>query len=141
MLAFECRGEDLVVGVLHPKQFELAHQIQDFGSFHDHVLLSWSYRAQSAAGTCRSLSASGVRMLAAGPGSRWRARMLMITSDERTPSDIAWAQAASTANPAGSSQSLNGAPLRRAPGGRSPRFRRAKHDGMATGALRARTAT
>ena len=70
----------------------------------------------------------------------------MITSDEWTPSDIAWAQAASTAaNPsvstaarilticrspsadpaslrrtrssaAGSTQSLNGAPLRSAPG-------------------------
>ena len=70
----------------------------------------------------------------------------MMTSDEWTPSEIAWAQAASTAaNPsvstvarmatiwrspsldpaslrrtcssaAGSTQSLNGAPLRRAPG-------------------------
>lgn len=36
-------------------------------------------------------------------------------------------------------QPLNGAPLRKAPGGGSPRFRRAKHDGMATGGLRTRT--
>src|SRR5271157_5385224 len=27
-------------GVLHPKQPELAHQVEDFGSLHDHVLLS-----------------------------------------------------------------------------------------------------
>ena len=40
MLAFERRGEDLVIGVLHPEQFELAHQVEDFGSLHDHVLLS-----------------------------------------------------------------------------------------------------
>jgi hypothetical protein len=89
LLAFECRGEDLVLGVLHPKQFELAHQVQNFGSFHDHVLLSGSYRAQSASGARRNLCASGVRTVAAGPGSRWRARMLMITSEERTPSAIA----------------------------------------------------
>src|SRR3984893_12802843 len=85
-------------------------------------------------------------MVAAGPESRCRARMLRITSDEWTPSDIACAQADSTAgNPsvstaariatiwrspssepasfrrtrskaAGSIQSLNGAPLRKAPG-------------------------
>src|SRR6202023_946163 len=35
-------------------------------------------------------------MLAGGPGSRCRARMLRITSDEWTPSDIACAQADST---------------------------------------------
>ena len=40
VLPLERRGEDLVVGVLHSKQFELAHQIEDFGSLHDHVLLS-----------------------------------------------------------------------------------------------------
>jgi hypothetical protein len=27
-------------GVLHPEQPELAHQIEDFGSLHDHALLS-----------------------------------------------------------------------------------------------------
>src|SRR6516225_7728888 len=97
VLAFERRGEDLVIGVLHSEEFELAHQIEDFGSLHGRVLLSWSYRAQSATGACRSLSASGARMVAAGPGSRWRVRMLMTTSDEWTPSDIACAQAASTA--------------------------------------------
>ena len=81
-----------------------------------------------------------------GPGSRWRSRMLRITSAEWTPSDSAWTQAFSTAgnpsvstaarilticrsplsdpaslrrtrsNAASSTQSLNGAPLRRAPG-------------------------
>jgi hypothetical protein len=40
VLPLERRGEDLVVGVLHPKQFEFAHQIENFGSLHDHVLLS-----------------------------------------------------------------------------------------------------
>jgi hypothetical protein len=32
--------EDLVIGVLHPEEPELAHQVEDFGSLHDHVLLS-----------------------------------------------------------------------------------------------------
>ena len=40
MLAFERGGEDLVIGVLHAEQLELAHQVEDFGSLHDHVLLS-----------------------------------------------------------------------------------------------------
>src|SRR5271169_6870598 len=40
MLTFECRGEDLVIRVLHPEEPELAHQVEDFGSLHDHVLLS-----------------------------------------------------------------------------------------------------
>src|SRR5271169_5754146 len=146
MLALESHGERLVVRALHAIELEFAHHFEDFGSLHVHALLSWSYRAQSASGACRSFSASGVKIGATGPGSRRRARMLMITSDEWTPSKIAWAQAASTAgNPsvstaermatiwrspssvpaslrrtrssaAGSTQSLNGAPLRRAPG-------------------------
>ena len=40
MLAFERRGKDLVIGVFHPEEPELAHQVEDFGSLHDHVLLS-----------------------------------------------------------------------------------------------------
>jgi hypothetical protein len=40
MLAFERRGKDLVIGVLHPEEPESAHQVEDFGSLHDHVLLS-----------------------------------------------------------------------------------------------------
>src|SRR5271169_6148091 len=97
MLTLDHRGVNLVVGALHSVELEFAHHFEDFGSLHGHALLSWSYRAQSATGACRSLSASGVKMGATGPGSRWRARMLMITSDEWTPSKIAWAQAASTA--------------------------------------------
>jgi len=38
--------------------------------------------AQSASGACRSLRASGVRMVSGGPGSRRRARMLRMTSAE-----------------------------------------------------------
>ena len=34
MPTFDRRGEDLVIGVLHPEQPELAHQIEDFGSLH-----------------------------------------------------------------------------------------------------------
>jgi hypothetical protein len=40
MLAFERRSMDLVIGVLHREEPELAHQVEDFGSLHDHVLLS-----------------------------------------------------------------------------------------------------
>src|ERR1700761_1431918 len=146
MLALERSGVNLVVGALHAVELEFTHHFDDFGSLHGQGLLSWSYRAQSATGACWSFSASGVKIGATGPGSRRRARMLMMTSDEWTPSEIAWAQAASTAgNPsvstaermatiwrspssvpaslrrtrssaAGSTQSLNGAPLRRAPG-------------------------
>lgn len=35
--------------------------------------------------------ADGMKMVAAGPGSRWRVRMRIITSDGWTPSDIACA--------------------------------------------------
>ena len=85
-------------------------------------------------------------MVSGTAGSRWRDRMLRTTSAECTPSRIASRQAVSTAaspslstaakmvticrspsalpaslrrmrsSPAGSSQSLNGAPLRKAPG-------------------------
>src|SRR5215475_12518897 len=48
-------------------------------------------------GAWRSVSAAGVRIMAGGPGSRWRARMLRTTSAEWTPCAIASAQAASTA--------------------------------------------
>src|SRR5258708_38295396 len=33
-------GEDLVIGVLHAEQPELPRQVENFGSLHDHVLLS-----------------------------------------------------------------------------------------------------
>src|SRR5271170_2770859 len=97
MLALERSGVNLVVGALHAVELEFTHHFDDFGSLHGQALLSWSYRAQSATGACWSFSASGVKIGATGPGSRRRARMLMITSDEWTPSEIAWAQAASTA--------------------------------------------
>jgi hypothetical protein len=87
MLALERRGESLIIGALHSVELEFARHLEDFGSIHGHALLSWSYRAQSATGACWSLSVSGVKMAATGPGSRWRARMLMITSAEWTPSD------------------------------------------------------
>jgi GSH-dependent disulfide-bond oxidoreductase len=48
-------------------------------------------------GAWRSVSAAGVRIVAGGLGSRWRARMLRTTSAEWTPCAIASAQAASTA--------------------------------------------
>ena len=51
----------------------------------------------SAAGSCRGRSASGVMIVAGGPGSRRRERMLRMTSAEWTPSLRASAQAASTA--------------------------------------------
>ena len=40
MPTFEGGRDDLVVSVVHPKEPELAHQIEDFGSLHGHVLLS-----------------------------------------------------------------------------------------------------
>src|SRR5580704_16031407 len=47
-------------------------------------------------GAWRSVSAAGVRIVAGGPRSRWRDRMLRTTSAEWTPCAIASAQAAST---------------------------------------------
>jgi hypothetical protein len=40
MLAFDRGGESLIVGIPHPIEFEFAHHVEDFGSFHDHALLS-----------------------------------------------------------------------------------------------------
>src|SRR6201987_4287629 len=48
-------------------------------------------------GACRKDSTSGVAIVAGGPGSRRRARMLSTTSAEWTPPARASAQAASTA--------------------------------------------
>src|SRR5215218_3692772 len=146
MLAFDGRDHDLVEGCLHAVELELAHELEQLSAFHQIVLLRLSQRAQSAIGAWRSVSAAGVRIVAGGPGSRWRARMLRTTSAEWTPWPIASAQATSTAGSpsvstavrmsticrlpsaapaslrrtrsiaAGSTQSLNGASLRKAPG-------------------------
>jgi integrase/recombinase XerD len=70
VLPLDRRCEGLVVGALHPVEFEFAHHVKDVGFHHCHALLSWSYLAQSAIGACRSLSASGVKIGATGPGSR-----------------------------------------------------------------------
>src|SRR5919106_4686409 len=146
VLPFHGCGDDLVVGAAHAKELELAHGFEDFGTLHQIALLRLSYRVQSATGAHASRSASGVMIVTGGPGSRRRARMFRITSAEWTPSLSASAQAASTAGSpsvstapristicrspsgaarslrrtrsmaAGSTQCLNGAPLRRAPG-------------------------
>src|SRR5436190_8124217 len=84
MLAFDCSGHDLVEGSLHAVELELAHEVEELSAFHQMVLLRLSYRAQSATGAWRSVSAAGVRIVAGGQGSRWRARMLRTTSAERT---------------------------------------------------------
>jgi len=75
-LAFDRCCEQLVIGVPHAVDLEFAHHVESFGSFHDHAFLSWSYLAQSAMGVCRTRKAWGVRIVTAGPGSRFRARML-----------------------------------------------------------------
>src|SRR5579863_2369235 len=98
VFALERCCERLVIGVLHAVKLELAHQVEDFRSLHGHALLKLSYLAQSAIGAWRSLSASGVKIGATGPGSRRRARMFKITSAEWTPSARPCAQAASTAD-------------------------------------------
>ena len=90
MLAFDGRGHDLVEGGLHAVELELAHEVEELGSFHQMVLLR--FRAQSATGACRSVSPAGVKIVEGGPGSRWRARMLRTTSAEWTPCAIASAQ-------------------------------------------------
>src|ERR1044071_1874453 len=109
-------------------------------------------------GACRSVRAACVRIVAGGPGSRWRARMLRTTLAEWTPCAIASAHAASTAGSpsvstaaristicrlpssaltslrrtrsiaAGSTQSLQGAPL---PGDDPPVL--ADHDAIGIG--------
>src|SRR4029078_8542705 len=146
VLALDRGRHDLVEGGLHAVELELAHKIEDLSSFHQLVLRRLSYRAQSAIGAWRSVSAAGVMMLAGGAGSRCRARMLSTTSAEWTPGAPAPAPAASTGGnssvstalrmsticrlpssapaslrrtrsiAAGSTQSLKGAPLRKAPG-------------------------
>jgi hypothetical protein len=130
----------------HPSGGSLRDGLQDLRALHRTALLRRSYRAQSAAGAWRSLRACGVTMVIEAAGSRRRARMLKITSAEWTPWPSASWQAASTAgrpslrtavrmstnrrspsaaptslrrtrsSPAGSTQFLNGAPLRSAPG-------------------------
>src|SRR5690606_37479149 len=142
MLAFDAGGHDFVIGKAHAVELQLAHEIQDVAAPHQLALLRRSSRLQPAGGAWRRLRAAGVRMASAGPGSRWRARMLRITSAEWTPWPRASRQAASTAaslsvstaariatiwrspssaplrrrrtrsRPAGSGQSLNGAPFR-----------------------------
>src|SRR5271155_2325684 len=146
VLALHRRGDDLVERRLHAVELQLGHGGEDLGTLHHTALLSLSYRSQSAAGACRSRRASGVMIVIGGAGSRRRARMLMTTSAEWTPSRSASRQAASTAGspslstavrmptiwrspsaapaslrrirsrPAGSTQSLNGAPFLSAPG-------------------------
>src|SRR5207302_2394685 len=146
VLALHRHGDDLVECRLHAVKLQLRHGSQDFGTFHQWVLLRLSYRAQSAAGACRSRNASGVMIVIGGSGSRRRARMLRTTSAEWTPSCSASRPAASTAgspslstaarmvttcrwpsagpvslrrmrsSPDGRIQFLNGAPLRNALG-------------------------
>jgi len=52
----------------------VAHRGEDFRPLHHALLLRLSWRAQSATGWCRSHSASGVRIVTAGAGSRLPAR-------------------------------------------------------------------
>src|SRR5262245_43940437 len=85
MLAFDGSSHDLIEGSFHAEEFELAHEVEELGSFHQMVLLRLSYRAQSAMGAWRSVSAAGVWIVAGGVGSRWRAKMLRTTSAEWTP--------------------------------------------------------
>jgi hypothetical protein len=42
MLAFDDRGHDLVEGGLHAIELELAHEVEELGSFHQLVLLRLS---------------------------------------------------------------------------------------------------
>src|ERR1700754_2852706 len=97
VLALHRGGDDLVEGRFHPVELQFAHGGEDFGTLHQWTLLRLSYRSQSAAGAWRSRSASGVAIVIGGSGSRRRARMLMMTSAEGTPSRNASRQAASTA--------------------------------------------
>ncbi len=55
------------------------------GSLRQQQVLGDGQCSRSAMGAWRSVSAAGVRTVAAGPGSRWRARMLRTTSAEWTP--------------------------------------------------------
>jgi hypothetical protein len=40
VLALERGGECFVISAPHPEKFEFTHQVEDFGSFRDHALLS-----------------------------------------------------------------------------------------------------
>jgi hypothetical protein len=42
MLAFDGGGHDLVEGSLHAVELQLAHEIEDLGSFHQWILLRLS---------------------------------------------------------------------------------------------------
>jgi hypothetical protein len=42
VLAFDGRGHDLVEGGLHAEELELAHEVEELGSFHQMVLLRLS---------------------------------------------------------------------------------------------------
>ena len=60
MLPLDRGRDDLIVGRPHAEQLEPAHGGQDLGSLHHPVaLLRRSYRAQSAAGSCRSRMSTG----------------------------------------------------------------------------------
>jgi hypothetical protein len=84
VLALHRGGDDLVIGGSHAVELQPAHRLQNLRALHHTALLRRSYRAQSAAGACRSLSASGVTMVIEAAGSRRRARMFKITSAEWT---------------------------------------------------------
>src|SRR5215471_11331376 len=87
----------LVIGGAHAVELERRHQLENVSAFHQDALRRLSYRAQSAIGRYCSRSASGIRIVGAGLGSRRRARMLRTTSAEWTPPASASAHAASTA--------------------------------------------
>src|ERR1700752_947640 len=146
MLALHRSGDDLVERRLHAVELQFCHRGEDFGTLHQTALLRLSYRAQSAVGMCCKRNASGVMIVTGALGWCCRDKILMTTSAEWTPSRSASRQAASTAarpslstavrmltiwrspsavpaslrricpNPAGSTQSLNGAPFLSAPG-------------------------
>jgi hypothetical protein len=82
MLAFDRRADDLVIGGPHAVELQIRNDVQDLGSFHQMGLLRLSWREQSTMGAWFSRSASGVKMVTGGAGSRCRARMLMTTPAE-----------------------------------------------------------
>ena len=81
--AFHRGGDDLVESCLHAIELQFARGGKVFGTLHQWTLLGLSYRSQSAAGGCRNRSVSGE---ISRSGSRRRARMLLMTSTEWTPS-------------------------------------------------------
>src|SRR3546814_19199964 len=96
MLTLDRGGEGLVEGRLHAVELEFAHGGQDLGTLHHNALLRLSSRAQSAAGSCRSRSASGVGIAIGVIGSRRREGMFRITPAALTFSLSASPQPAST---------------------------------------------